>query len=483
MKKILLSALSGALVAAAFSYPQFSFLIWFSLAPFIYVLFKSSFRQGIVSSVIFYFFYYGYTMFWINHVTTLGFFLLMAYLSLYGAVYFFITRIFRLKALRLITFPSAWVLVELAKEIIWPYCGWAQLGYSQFQNIYFIQIADIGGVKMISWVIVMVNVLLAESLIRPAKGVRLFSRSLIKKYLFAVVVIIFCLAYSFFRINTIETPDFKKVAVLQMNVPEVFKYNHATKDIVIGRLVSLGKKTHDEALVISPEAAWPFIVDEASMDEVREAVKAIGRDIVIGAVRAVDGRYFNSALFFAKDGGLRDAYYKIKLVPYGEYIPLRKYLGFISAVNEIGDMRPGSEKRIFTHEGSGFSTLICFEDSFPLFVREQARDSDFLINITNDGWFYGRPETLQHLSIMVLRAVENRRSIVRSANTGISGWVSPVGKFIALEKDGRRDYFLGQETFSIALTRQRSLYSVSGESFSLACFGFLLIFLFIKRKR
>jgi apolipoprotein N-acyltransferase len=482
MNKVLLSALSGAMIGAAFSLPSLSFFVWFSLAPFIYVLYKSTFRKGLICSLIFSFFYYGCTMFWISHATTLGFLLLMGYLSLYPLLYFLMSRYLRSRKLRLITFSCAWVLIELLKEIIWPYCGWAQLGYSQFNNIYFIQIADIGGAKIISWIVVMVNVLIVESIISIQKKESLFNKAMLRKYYFSLGVVILCFGYGIFRVNTIYLSGSHKVAIVQPNTPEVFRYNDATEGIVKKNLISLGKAAEDDALVVYPEATWPMIVDELSLTQVKDVVKAIDRDMVMGAVRRDSGNYFNSALFFKKDGELVDFYYKTELVPYGEYIPLRKYLSFISVINQIGDMNAGTEKAIFSHKGKKFSTLICFEDSFPMLVREFAKGNDFLINITNDGWFHGEPEATQHLGIMIIRAIENRIPIVRSANTGVSGWVSPTGEFNFAKNAPKKNFVSLQKTFEINLTSADSIYSRCGESFSLACVGFLFIFAFRTRK-
>ncbi len=478
MNKILLSAFSGAMVAAAFSYSCLSFLIWLALVPFIYTLYKVSFRDGLICSVVFSFFYYGYAMFWINHVTTLGFVFLMGYLSLYSLFYFLISRFFCSKRLKLITFPCAWVVMELLKEMIWPHAGWAQLGYSQFNNIYFMQIADIGSVKIISWVIVMVNVLIVESIICFQKRKTFLNKSMLRKYIFCLSILLLCFGYSIFRVNTIEISGSHKVAIIQPNTPEIFKHNYATADFVTKNLISLAKNVENDALVVFPEAAWPMVVDESTLDEVKEVVRTIGKDIVLGAVRRDSGNYFNSALLFDKNGELLSSYYKMKLVPYGEYIPLRKYISFISAVNSIGDMRAGIKKVVFSHRGRKFSTLICFEDGFPTLVRKFAQNNDFLVNITNDGWFYGDPQAIQHLSIMIMRAVENRIPIVRSANTGTSGWVSAIGRFNSFEKDSQKNFISGQETFIINLTDSNSIYRNYGESFSLACLGFLFIFAF-----
>ena len=110
----------------------------------------------------------------------------------------------------------------------------------------------------------------------------------------------------------------------------------------------------------------------------------------------------------------------------------------------------------------------------PLLVARFAGSNDFLVNITNDAWFYGEPEASQHLSIMTFRAIENRISIVRSANTGISGWVSFKGQIEIMKQKGKQVLFSGVKRFSVSRRFKRSFYNKYGEIFSILCSLFLL---------
>ena len=142
---------------------------------------------------------------------------------------------------------------------------------------------------------------------------------------------------------------------------------------------------------------------------------------------------------------------------------------FINVVNAIGDMSGGDEYTIFSYRGRDFPVLICFEDIFPVFVSRFAQKSDFVVNITNDAWFGGEPEASQHFGIMALRAVENRVSIVRCANTGISGLVSFKGNIETLRSEGREVLVPGVKTFSVGIHKDRSFYSRYGELFPFFC--------------
>ena len=120
----------------------------------------------------------------------------------------------------------------------------------------------------------------------------------------------------------------------------------------------------------------------------------------------------------------------MQLVPFGEYVPLKRLLFFVEAIAaEIGDFTPGREATIFPLEGAPFGTVICYEVIFPdLFRRFVAGGASFMMNITNDAWFGDSGGPLQHLAMVPLRAVENGVAIVRAANTGVSALVLPSGR-------------------------------------------------------
>jgi apolipoprotein N-acyltransferase len=196
-----------------------------------------------------------------------------------------------------------------------------------------------------------------------------------------------------------------------------------------------------------------------------------------------EGRYFNSALLFDKDKGIAGRYDKLHLVPFGEYIPLKKIFPFLEAIVPIGDIAAGKEYAILKIQNSknflNFAVLICFEDLFPELSREFVkRQADFLVNITNDAWYKEKtPAASQHLQASIFRAVENRVYLARAANTGISGFIAPSGKVICVVKDKQgKDIFVdGYETKSIILAQKNlSFYTKFGDIFILLCFIFLI---------
>ena len=254
---------------------------------------------------------------------------------------------------------------------------------------------------------------------------------------------------------------------------------------IINTLKVLGGSADKDSLLIFPEAAWPQIIKDKQAQSLFDFANAINRELLIGGVLEEGGEFYNAALLFNRitdydqDIVLTNSYRKIKLVPFGEYVPLRNVLSFINVLNTVGDISSGKDLTKFSHHGVSFATLICFEDVLPIYVSQIVHNNDFLVNITNDAWFEGNPQARQHLAIMVFRAVENRIAIVRAANTGISGWVSFQGKLNIFQNQGQEVFFPGVKVFSVSLYNKRPFYTVGGELFPIFC-GIFLLGIFIR---
>ncbi len=482
MKKLISIILSGLGVAVSFNFPDFSFLIWISLVPLFYLLDKKASPQRAIYFLIFGFIYYGLTLYWIAYVSILGFILLVIYLSLLLLLFYFFGTFFIKRPLQYLTIPFLWVAIEFLKESIWCDFSWANLGYSQFNNLYLIQIADLGGVKLISFTIVLINFLIWQALsVSKNKKNNIFQKALLPKLGVILFIFIVIITYSVYKINKIKTNGKVRVSLIQTNILDKHLLNESKKLDILKDLTQLAKKTPQRNLIIFPEAAWPYTLDSAGRKKLKYFTNKIDRDILIGAITEIEKKYYNSAIYLNQSGRIVDQYHKINLVPFGEYVPLRRYLKFIKVLNSIGDITPGEEAKVFSYHDKKFSVLICFEDIFPNYVANVARDKDFLINITDDSWFYGQPEATQHLSIMALRAIENRIAIVRAANTGISGWVSPQGYVTKLSKNKKELFIRAKEDFIISTRKKRSFYNQRKGWLVLLAFIFLTIIFFKKK--
>jgi apolipoprotein N-acyltransferase len=224
-------------------------------------------------------------------------------------------------------------------------------------------------------------------------------------------------------------------------------------------------------------------IDERSQELVKSLAIQAKSNLLMGGTAiglAEDGqRFYNSAFFYNKEGKFIRRYDKIHLVPFGEYTPLKSIFPFLARLvpYEVG-LSSGRERTIFeldTVRGNKyrFGVVICYEDTVAPLVREFKKGgADFILNITNDGWFRDSAELDMHLTIMVFRAVENRVGMVRAANTGISSFVSPVGEIYAeFSKDNKRREIEGVLISKIILQEKggNTWYTSCGDVFAIFC--------------
>ncbi|MFA6282250.1 MAG: apolipoprotein N-acyltransferase, partial [Candidatus Omnitrophota bacterium] len=321
MIHLLLAVTSGILTGLSFDAKALSILAWISLIPLLFILHKSSLKKGIVYSFVFGFVYSLVAMFCVGNVTKLGLVIFLIYLSLYSILFFLFGRFFLKKSLAIIAVPCVWIILEFLRENIWCGFGWANLGYSQYNNIYIIQPADLFGVKFISFVIVMVNVLFFEIISKK--------RFLFYKILSVSLAFLMIFCYASFKLNTLKGTSVINLSVVQPNIPQELKWEEAAQGDIIEKLKKLSLKTPEDSLVIFPEASWPLVVSDSNYDLLRTFIKEIGRAALIGVVTSEDDNFYNAAMFFDKGAEFIGIYRKIKLVPFGEYIPLRNLFSFI----------------------------------------------------------------------------------------------------------------------------------------------------------
>ena len=224
---IFLSIISGLLIGLSFYSSNLSFLAWFSLVPFLYAIEKSRLGPGgMACAVIFSLCYYGVALCWITQVSNLGFVVLLFYLSLFYLLFYLAFRYFLGRPFKIFALSASWVIIEFLKERVWTGFGWANLGYSQYDNFYLNQAVDLLGAKFITFLIVLFNILIWE-MISYFKQTK---REAKRKVIFAKVVFVFlifssCFFYSLYRISSLEESGYLEVAVIQPNVPQELKWD------------------------------------------------------------------------------------------------------------------------------------------------------------------------------------------------------------------------------------------------------------------
>jgi apolipoprotein N-acyltransferase len=506
-RQILFACASGLLLPLCFPRFDLGLLAWIVLIPLHLALDQCSrqraFWIGWMSGLI------GFTgiMAWVvTAMTTYGkvpepisyaiLLLLTTYLGLYVGLYSLAVVWLRELIPRYGIFfaPCFWVALELFRTHLLSGLPWCLLGYSQYRELDLIQVADHTGVYGISFLIVLVNVAFAELFLWIMPFFRGFHPVKLPWELLTTAAVCMLLSW-FYSSAALSDRDLKNtktsitVGVVQPNIDQAVKWDAAFRDETMRRFdrltAQLGTSTD---LVVWPEAATPFIFErekEYQLQLIAWAERAQA-PILLGspALRFYPDRrpyLLNSAYLLGRDGTVLGRYDKHHLVPFGEYIPLKSsFLFFLDKLVEgIGDFEAGpgqttlsfSPKSWSTERSAGsrpvkFGVAICYEVIFPDLVRRfAANGAEFLVTITNDGWFGPSSAPAQHFAMVVFRSVENHLAFVRAANTGISGFIDPFGQIIEATP-----LFVEQASYTTIPTRQaRTFYSYYGDVFAHAC--------------
>jgi apolipoprotein N-acyltransferase len=246
--------------------------------------------------------------------------------------------------------------------------------------------------------------------------------------------------------------------------------------------MSLKKAPLGLGLIVWPETATPFFFQDPShlSAVVRNIPKLTSDWLLFGSPSYLDEgsgtEYMNSAFLLSPDGNVAGRYDKTHLVPYGEYVPLRRFFPFINKlVAGIGDFKRGDGVKALRIGRHDLGVLICYEGIFPEISRKYKENgAGLLVNITNDAWFGRTSAPYQHLSMTVFRAVENRTFLLRAANTGISAIIDPSGKIIKQTRLFERSAIRG----SVKFLDRRTIYALYGDIFVYICLILLGVILF-----
>jgi len=404
--------------------------------------------------------------------------LLAAYLSLYPATFAAALAWLRPRPGRLIFLaPALWMGLELIRNRLLTGFPWELLGYSQYEHLRMIQIADIFGVYGVSGLIVFCNCVLAVGILAwlelPWQDWIPGRKTFVRAAVALVIVVVGTVTYGYRRMQVIDrtaaSAEHIRVAVIQGNIDQAQKWDPRFQVLttVKYRRLSLEPAAKDADLIIWPETAAPFyFMDNPVLtDMVLEGVKAAKAHFIIGSpsYAEANGRmiYHNSAYLVSPQGELQGKYDKVHLVPFGEYVPMKRFLPFIDKlVAQVGDFKPGRKGHTLSWDDRRVGLLICYESIFPELARATVRNgADLLVNITNDAWFGRTSAAFQHFSMAVFRAVENRRCLARAANTGISGFIDANGRI--LHATGL--FTEAVDARPLALLKNRSYYSRWGD--------------------
>jgi len=447
----LAAIITGVLLVLSIPKIDLSFLAWVSLSPLIYIAIKkpplTSWWAGVVAGVVF----NSGCLYWIAPVlhsygklplivSWLIALVLVLYLSLYFALFsFLLSKLTNTLGARLLFIaPFLWVSLEYAKTYLLTGFPWELLGYSQYRNLPLIQISSFTGVYGVSFLIVLVNCLIVWWVVDGLKG-----RFSLGMTTLCGIMLASTLIYGYWRLSQpFPRQEGVRVACIQGNVSQDKKMSSQyLEEIFLDHfLMTREAASRGNRLIVWSESAVPlsFTRSPSYQEAVRELVSSQNIHLLLGSVHISPSspsspeRYFNSAFLLTPRGEVAGKYDKIHLVPFGEYVPLRRFFFFAGKlVQEASDFSPGESYTLLNYNSHPIGVAICYEIIFPQLMRAfTSRGAELIATITNDAWFGRSSAPYQHFSMAVFRAVENRRYVVRAANTGISGIIDPFGRVL-----------------------------------------------------
>ena len=331
--------------------------------------------------------------------------------------------------------------VYLSLKAVW--FPWFMLGYTQWDYPALIQIVSITGVYGLSAAICLSGALLASVAVYQAK-----TRKKILRFVPAALVFAGILVFGrqeLRRASSAVPVRSVKAALLQPSIDLYAKWDAAQAGAVKADIENLAAGVKDADLALWPENALPCWIDQpecaAWLKDMVSSGTAAGT--LLGSVSKGDGRHVSAFLLDGK-GEITASYNKRQLVPFGEYVPFRDFLGkYVKPVATLGEFDPGeAQQKLLDFKGNKIGVAICYESVFPyLFSGDTLDGADFFVNITNDGWYLNTAAPYQHFIVNIFRAVENRRAVARAANNGISGVIDPWGRVSSRTKLNERGAF------------------------------------------
>lgn len=414
---------------------------------------------------------------WLHNVTWFGLILLGPFIGAwvgtwYLAAWWFLPRIIGkpspVRLLVMLGLAGTWVVIEWTRSWFLGGFPWLTLSASQWERASILQIASLTGAYGISFVLVIMNLGFA------AYAHRLFREGVTginkrsQEFFLALFILLACVSVhfqeSFNRRG--HTVKLARIAIVQPAIPQDVKWDASRAPEILEtlRTTTLTAARSRPDLIVWPEATTPMAVrgDATAQAFVENLTKTAGVPLLLGSIaierpNTPEEAWQNGAFFVTPDDGVAASYYaKRKLVPFGEFVPLRPLLGWIGKFVPIGgDFAAGETSSPILGLVRGqplvIGPLICYEDIFPQLARFSALGGASVLTVlTNNGWFGEGGAAYQHAAHSVLRAVETRRPVIRAGNAGWSGWIDEFGNVRkVVTNDTGTIYFRGTQTIDV----------------------------------
>lgn len=441
---IIAAIATGVLTALSFPAWHVFPLVWFALIPLLSV----ALRQQSPKQTFFYFFSAGAVfylillqwllcnVYWAGGWAVWGYVALCALMAAYwgscGATWHWLCLLNK-PGLSALSLAILWTTMEFLQGKLFTGFGWGALGYVHSADIYVLQLASVGGTGLLSFITVLVNDLLARALCESSFR---FPRILLALGIIALAHLV--------GWSLLDEADYRSepflAGLVQSNFPQEVKWDPEYSVEMVDKTVEVTRKMLDATgvnLIVWPEA---LVMTPLETPGVMKNLATLTREaqapLFTGISRFVpeSNGWANSSCLITEEGNVAGYYDKIHLAPFGEYVPLGKYLPFVTQiVPAIGEMIPGDSPAVFDAGTKRIGPLICFEVLFPEMAERLRRNkADCLVVITNLAWFGVSNAIPQEREISRFRAVETRLPLIHCANTGVSGVFDPYGRFTGI---------------------------------------------------
>ena len=490
---LLAGAATAWLLYQSFPKNSHALLAWLALAPFVWGVSKTRrFWGAFFYGWLTFFAFHAGALYWVYYtclhgggmtpaLSTAAWLGLAGILSLQfafwaGCCHFLV----KLRGFFPLTAAVSWVVLEWLHQML-AYYGlgfpWLMLGYTQWNMPELIQLASYVGVYGVGFMIVWVGACIGWAFAEPGvkKGI---GQILLAALLFLGV-------YMFGKYTLPQTGEATpqqtllslKAALMQPNIDQYKKWTEEYEEEIRQTLRSMAGDVSEEKvrLVIWPESVLPGVLtQEPYKSEVKQwaqeaqAYQLVGSSIVEG-----EDQYVGAYLVSPNEDAALQSYKKVKLVPFGEYIPfekwIRKWFSQVQVLNELGVFREGEHTQpLLDMDGVKIGAAVCYESIFPQLWRTQNKEgAQLFVNITNDAWFFNTAAPYQHLAANVLRAVETGRPVLRAANTGFSAYIDPFGRIVRQTHLFERT--IQVESVPLALKTEPNVYTQWGDLFAWIC--------------
>ncbi|WP_212733235.1 apolipoprotein N-acyltransferase [Terriglobus roseus] len=473
-----------------------SALSWFALIPLLWMLLSAgaawTMRQAALVGYLNGVLWYLGTCYWIYFtmhqyggmavpVAMLVMLLFCMYLALYHALFAVLLHMVRRAGAvyALMAAPFLWIAVELARARVTSF-PWNLLGYSQVDNAVLASLAPVTGVYGLSFVLAAGNAAIAAAIVLPRRRVATTVA------LVAAVIATGVQNFGWMMQAPIRHGS-QKAVLLQPNLSVTGGESADAGTLARSSAgLSLQASVLDDSparVILWPESPSPFDTQKPGfVSTVSGLASETHAPVISGAVGYVQDpsiqrgyRVYNSALLFKPGSGYAARYDKIHLVPFGEFVPYANLFSFASGLTQaVGTFDRGSSRATIDADGHRYGVFLCYESIFSDEIRQFARNgAEVLVNLSDDGWYGDTSAPFQHLNMARMRAIENRRWLLRDTNNGITASIDPNGRVVETMQRNQR----GAVAVHFDYLSDKTFYTLHGDLFAYACTLFAIALL------